>query len=128
TLEDAVTALGSAIPGTDAVELRSRAIALLQRDPEALGFVLEDRAKEGLDLEARLRRIACPVLLVQGNAALGGAISDERAAHVVSLLRHVTHVPLENAGHFIHHSFPDEFSRLVSDYLETLPTAEQAVR
>jgi pimeloyl-ACP methyl ester carboxylesterase len=120
SLKAAAAKLGQAMPGTDPVELRSRAIALLQRDPEALTFVLEDRAREGLEIEQRLRRIACPVLFVQGNAAMGSALNDERAAWATSLLRHVTHVTMPNAGHFIHHSAPADFARLVTDYLETI--------
>ncbi len=120
TLDEATAALGKAMAGTDAVELRSRAMALLQRDPEALTFVLEDRAKEELEFDRRLEHLACPVLLIQGNPARGGALDDERAARFVSQLPHATHVVLPNAGHFIHHQSPLEFSRLVVDYLETL--------
>ena len=110
-------------PGADAVELRSRAAALLQRDPEALAFVLEDRAKEEFDLEAALQRIACPALLVQGNPSLGGALTDAQAAWMTAPLRDSTHVALPNAGHFLHHTTPGEFARLVGDFLATLELA-----
>src|SRR5262245_34535724 len=59
-------------PGADAAALGARTLALSQMDPEVLTFILEDRAKDGYGLAARLRRIACPVLFLQGNAALGG--------------------------------------------------------
>jgi pimeloyl-ACP methyl ester carboxylesterase len=108
------------MPGTDVVEALSRAVALLQRDPEALTSVLEDRAKEGLEIERRLQQITCPVLLVQGDPARGGALDGERAARAIFLLRQGTHVSLRNAGHFIHHSLPLAFPRLVTDFLEAL--------
>lgn len=120
SLDETVARLGKAMPDVDAVELRSRAISLLQRDPEALTFVLEDRAKEGLDLDRRLASVECPVLLVQGNEAMGGALDDARARWALSRLRRATHVYLPNAGHFIHHASPLDFARLVVDYLETI--------
>jgi pimeloyl-ACP methyl ester carboxylesterase len=119
-LEEAAVAVAAAVPGLDAVEARSRAAALLARDPEALAFVLDDRAKEGLGLEARLARIACPVLLLQGNPARGGALDDARAARALGLLRRGTHVALPEAGHFLHQALPLEVARLLTDFLETV--------
>lgn len=119
-LEETAAAIGRGLPGVDAVELRSRAAALLQRDPEALAFMLDGRVREGFDVAAALERIACPVLLVQGDPALGGALTDDRAARACARLRRCTHIALPNAGHFIHHAVPGDFARLVTDYLETL--------
>ena len=120
SLDEAVTQLGQLMPGADPVEIRSRAVALLQRDPETVTFFLEDRAKEGLELDRRLGRIACPVLLLQGNAALGSALDDERAGRAAELLRDCTRVSIPNAGHFIHRAVPADFARLVADFLETV--------
>ena len=120
SLEAAAAALAEAVPGLDAVEARGRAAALLARDPEALAFVLDGRAAEGLDLEARLGRIACPVLLLQGSPARGGALDDARAARALALLRRGTRVTLPEAGHFIHQTQPLEVARLVTDFLETV--------
>jgi pimeloyl-ACP methyl ester carboxylesterase len=120
SLNEAVARLGAVMHGTDAVELRSRAVALLQRDPEVVTFVLDDRAKEELDLADRLRRIACPVLMLQGNEERGSALDDTHATWAASLLGDVTRVSLPEAGHFIHHTAPLDFSRLVIDFLETL--------
>ena len=120
SLAEAVAGLGELMPGTDAVELRSRAAALVQRDPEVLTFVLEDRAKEGLDLDQALTGIACPVLLLQGNSAQGAVLGDEQAAWAAARLRDCTRVSLPNAGHFIHRSLPLDVARLVAGFLETL--------
>ncbi len=120
SLDEAVTALGQVMPSADAVEVRSRAVALLQRDPETVTFFLEDRAKEGLELDRRLGRIACPVLLLQGSAALGSALDDERAGRAAELLGDCTRVTMQNAGHFIHRTVPGDFARLVVDFLETV--------
>jgi pimeloyl-ACP methyl ester carboxylesterase len=120
SLEEAMEALTPLMPSIDAVELRSRAMALVQRDPEVLTFVLEDRAKEGLSLDQSLSAITCPVLLLQGNAALGSALDDQRAAWMISLLEDCTHVAIPDAGHFIHQTLPVDFSRLVLDFLETV--------
>ncbi|MGN6701245.1 MAG: alpha/beta fold hydrolase [Thermomicrobiales bacterium] len=120
SLEEAAAVLGQALPTLNAVEQRFRAAALLQRDPETVTFVLEDRAKEGLDLERRLPRITCPALLVQGDATLGSALDDAHADRALALLPHATRIKVSTAGHFIHDAAPLDFARLAADFLETV--------
>jgi pimeloyl-ACP methyl ester carboxylesterase len=120
SLEETVAVLGRAMPDADAVEVRSRAVALLQRDPEALTFILEDRAGEGLTLDRRLSGITCPVLCIQGNPQLGSAFGDQQAEWLASLLPQCTRITFPNAGHFIHRSLPADIARLVVDFLETI--------
>jgi pimeloyl-ACP methyl ester carboxylesterase len=120
SLTETIESLTLLMPSADAVEVRSRAMSLVQRDPEALSFVLDDRAKEGLALEQHLSAITCPVLLLQGNGALGSALDEGRAAWMASLLDDCTHVELSDAGHFIHQAVPVDFNRLLLDFLETV--------
>jgi pimeloyl-ACP methyl ester carboxylesterase len=63
----------------DGVIIRRRAANLSNLDPDLLTTYIEDRCYTGFDLEERLRRVTCPVLLLQGNTALGGALSDSEA-------------------------------------------------
>jgi pimeloyl-ACP methyl ester carboxylesterase len=120
SLDEAVTQLGQLMPSADPVEVRSRAVALLQRDPEVVTFFLEDRAKEGLELDRRLGRISCPVLLLQGNVALGGALEDERAARARSLLADCSFRHFPEVGHGIHAEEPFAFCRVVADFVGAL--------
>lgn len=121
-VEEIAAALATLQPGQDAVALRSRAVSLHHLDPEVVTMVLDDRAKEGYDLDALLGRIACPVLLLQGNPAHGGALRDVDAARAAGQLARGTHVYLPDVGHGIHAADgqPRAFARLVLDFLETL--------
>lgn len=112
--------LAALMPDIDAAALRSRAVGLSQLDPEALTFILDGRAKEGCDLAGRLKRIASPVLLLQGNLALGAALEDERATLATNLLADCTFVQMPNVGHGMHAGDPVGFCRIVTDFLETL--------
>jgi pimeloyl-ACP methyl ester carboxylesterase len=120
SLTDTVEAFSRALPEVDAVEARSRAVALLQRDPEVLTFVLEDRAGEGFDLEQRLPRITCPALLIQGSPERGSAFDDQHAEWLAARLRQSVRVAVPTAGHFIHRSQPGEVARLVAEFLESI--------
>ena len=123
TVDELVAALRDLQPDQDAVALRARATQLSQLDPDVLTLVLEDRAKEGFDLDACLRRLTCPVLLLQGNPALGGALADVDAHRAAALLTRGIYVRLPEVGHGIHaddQGQPITFCRLVHQFLESL--------
>ncbi len=94
-----------------------RAETLRQVDPAVLTTVLEDRGKDGYDLDDLLRTIACPTLLLQGNIEIGGALEPPRAEHARSLLRDCTSVYLPEVGHGIHNDEPFRFCDLVRRFL-----------
>jgi pimeloyl-ACP methyl ester carboxylesterase len=114
-------ALAAREPGVDAAALGARTLALSQLDPDVLTTVLENRAREGYGLAARLKRIACPVLLQQGNVALGAAVDDARVAEARSLLADCTFEHFPDVGHGIHGGQPFAFCRSVRAFLGTLP-------
>ncbi len=122
TVDELAAALAARQPDLDAAALRARATAYSQLDPDVLTLILEDRAKEGYDLDALLPRVACPVLLLQGNPALGGALADADARHAAALLPRGLHVFLPDVGHGIHAPTgqPATFCRLAHDFLEAL--------
>ena len=115
-----VPVLAGQMPDRDAAALRSRARAISQLDPDALTAIVETRAIDGYDLGDRLSRVACPALLLQGNAELGGAMSDDEARWAASLLPDCAHVYLPNVGHLIHGEQPVAFGQIVTGFLESL--------
>jgi len=119
--EELFAALGRAQPGADAAMLGARALTLSLIDPDVLTLIVEDRAKEGYELEARLRRIGCPVLLMQGNVALGAALEDERAARARSLLSSCSFRQFPEVGHGIHAEEPFAFCGVVAEFVGSLP-------
>lgn len=73
--------------------------------------------------DACLRRISRPVLLQQGNPALGGALADVDATRAADLLPRGRHLRLPDVGHGIHAADcgqPATFCRIVHDFLESL--------
>jgi pimeloyl-ACP methyl ester carboxylesterase len=90
------------LPGMDAAHVRDWATTLSQVDPDVAQYHAEGRMAEyieNMDLEAALRRIVCPVLLLHGDPAQGGVLSEDDVAHALSLLREGLHVRLEGADH-----------------------------
>jgi pimeloyl-ACP methyl ester carboxylesterase len=114
-------ALAEREPGADAAALGNRTLTLGQIDPGVLTAILENRARDGYELAARLRRIVCPVLLQQGNVDLGAAIDDARVARARSLLARCTFEHFPDVGHGIHSQQPFAFCRSVRAFLASLP-------
>ena len=104
----------------DGVAIRRRAANLSNLDPDLLTTYIEDRCYAGFDLGERLRRVTCPVLLLQGNVALGGALSDLEARWAASLMSDCVHVALPEAGHGIRGALPDRYRSLVTGFLATV--------
>jgi len=85
------------LPGRDAVHLRDWAKTLSQVDPDVVQYHAEGRMKDyvqNVDLDGALRRLTCPVLLLQAEI-----ISDSDAKHALSLLANGVHAKLEDTGH-----------------------------
>ncbi|MFP3898972.1 MAG: alpha/beta fold hydrolase [Dehalococcoidia bacterium] len=108
------------LPGRDTVHLRRRARTLRQVDPDAVQYHAEGRIKEyvqNVDPDAALRRLTCPVLLLQAEA-----VSDSDAKHALSLLANGAHVKLEGIGHDLglYTWKVSPLLRAVTDFLESL--------
>jgi pimeloyl-ACP methyl ester carboxylesterase len=112
--------LAANMPGGDPVAARSRALSLSQLDPEVLTPIIEDGAIEDYDLGDRLRRLACPTLLLQANVERGGALADPEARWAASLIPDCAHVSMPDVGHGIHAADAPGFSQTVTSFLETL--------
>jgi pimeloyl-ACP methyl ester carboxylesterase len=112
--------LAAQMPGANPLAPRSRARSLSQIDPDVLSAILENRSIDGYDLGARLGQIGCPVLLLQGNVELGGALADDLARWAASLVPDCAHVSLPNVGHGIHAEQPLIFGQLATSFLESL--------
>jgi pimeloyl-ACP methyl ester carboxylesterase len=112
-------------PGMDAIDIQQLAITLHHMDPGVLEYHAEGRARdflEGFDLDAILARITCPVLLVQGNPALGGMLTHEAVKHIQSIVPNAMHVFIESAGHGLGMDTwqPSALIRAVTSFLEAV--------
>jgi pimeloyl-ACP methyl ester carboxylesterase len=115
-----VRTLTSHMHDQDGVAIRRRAANLSKLDPDVLTTYIEDRCYTGFDLREGLRRVTCPALLLQGNTALGGALSDSEARWAASLMSDCVHVSLPEAGHGIRGALPDRYRSLVTGFLATV--------
>jgi pimeloyl-ACP methyl ester carboxylesterase len=70
--------------------------------------VFDTNNAEYIDWTAALRRITCPALLIGGDPALGGLVTEENAAALRSLIPQLQVVHIPAAGHSIRH---DQFAR-----------------
>jgi pimeloyl-ACP methyl ester carboxylesterase len=104
----------------DEAEIRQEAETLVQLDPEVYTFGWDGRLAEGYDMDAVLEKIACPVLFLQADPALGGLVDNELAAHAITLLSQGTLVRIPGARHAILQSQPEAAMRAINIFLESL--------
>ena len=112
--------LAENFPHRDAAGHRLYAANLHTIDPEVYTPSIERRLFEDVDWDLTLSRIRCPVLLIQADPAMESALSDDAATHAASMLRDATLVRMHGIGHALHRDAPTEFSRILTDFLESL--------
>ena len=86
---------------------------------------IDGRLTEGFDPENTLKKIKCPVLLIQARWSrhetwgLLGALDDEDVEKISSIVKGLKHVKV-NSIHDVHLSKPKIFIKVVNEYLESL--------
>jgi pimeloyl-ACP methyl ester carboxylesterase len=103
-------------PELDAKALRLRVESLKLLDPDVLAMHLEGVATENYETDRYLPEVACPVLLLRGDPALGGAIEDADEERAKSLLKRCTVHRVPGVGHRIKPYQPELYQRLVADF------------
>jgi pimeloyl-ACP methyl ester carboxylesterase len=104
----------------DAAGLRFMASCLKQVDPAVMRPLIAGQWLDGFDVPTVLARIRCPVLLLQGEYALGGMLDDDAARRAAATIADCTHFRVPGAGHLIHTMQREATIRLVTDFLESL--------
>jgi pimeloyl-ACP methyl ester carboxylesterase len=108
----------------DAVALRFGARCLKQVDPDVLTPIVAGEWLKGYDLDAILAGVRCPVLLLQGDMAAGGMLTDGDAERLASRLPDCARIKLEGVGHLIHWTQTEATLRLLIAFLESLDREE----
>ncbi|MBV9791137.1 MAG: alpha/beta hydrolase [Chloroflexi bacterium] len=90
--------------GEDSPYFPGMALNLAQHDPNMLSMLLDafEDVATGYEPEAILPQIRCPALLLQGDPAAGGLLSDDEIRRALSLLRSPQHVQLRGIGHALY--------------------------
>lgn len=115
-----MAALTAVYPKMDAAGLRARAKAFSQCDPDVMTHFISAKVNEHFDPEALCPKIACPVLLLQGNPSLGGLLEDHDAERAIALLAQCVHIHLPDMAHNLHGERPSLFFQMISNFLESL--------
>ncbi len=104
----------------DRESLRFSAECLVDLDPDIFEPLVAGRWLDGFEYESLWSRVACPLLLLQGDPHSGGALSDADVINARKRLPRLGHAQFEGVGHQIHASRPDE----VVAYLEHFTAIE----
>lgn len=118
--DEKMAELAAMYPKMDAAGLRARAKAFSQCDPDVIAHLITDKVNENFAPEALWPKIACPVLLFQGNPSQGGLVEDRDAERAIALLAQCVHIHLDDMGHGLHGERPLLFFQMVSNFLESL--------
>lgn len=70
--------------------------------------------------DAVMARISCPILLLQADPRLGGALSTEAARRVTAGHEDRQLVTFPDAGHLIHREHPEKFVEVVAGFLREI--------
>ena len=104
----------------DAAALRFLGRCLVDLDPQTLTPALEGRWLNRFDLLAIARRVACPVLLLASDPAVGGLLPSEDATDLASALPDCSRVDFPGRGHLLHGEQPEAVLKVVLPFLESL--------
>lgn len=96
--------------------LAMRAIAVTKADPGVWASAVDGRVSDSWDPDAALSAIRLPVLLMQANPDMGGALRDVEATRTVDLLVEGRHVKWGDVGHGMHNEQPERFIQLVNAF------------
>lgn len=92
----------------DRASLRYSAECLRQVDPDVFSPLVAGVWLDAFDHEALWSRVKCPLLLLQGDPATGGACSDADVALARERTCHCQYQRFDGVGHHIHGTRPQE--------------------
>ncbi len=112
----------------EATSIRFGAACLKRVDPQVWEPVLRGEWLADCPYGQKLSRITCPVLVLQGNPALGGMVTDAEGEQLASWIPDNIVLRWNDAGHLIHSQFPERTLRTVFEFLESVALAPSVTR
>jgi pimeloyl-ACP methyl ester carboxylesterase len=101
-------------------DAQSQARRFLQADPDILRQFMDKTFWQGFDTDYFLEHIACPVLLLHGEWRRGSCLTPNDIQRAATSLKHGTIIGLNDVGHGLHQQRPDDFTQVVTLFLDTL--------
>lgn len=108
------------VPFMDEEALRSYAETLQHVDPDVFTAAIDGMLAERYDPDALLSRVHAPVLVLQGNPARGGLLTDDDVKRALSHVRNGTHVMIEEVGHDMHQERAEPVLEALTPFLASL--------
>lgn len=103
----------------DATALRFTARSLSELDPRVLQSIVSRNWLEGYHLDSLLKKVQCPVLLLQADSSCGAMLTDADVALLSNSLADCTHIRFPTAPHLIHWAQTETLLRFVIGFLES---------
>jgi pimeloyl-ACP methyl ester carboxylesterase len=104
--------------GSDPDSAHARAKILAAVDPGVLAQVMDGSIRDEWTTDPQLRRIECPVLLLQADPSAGAALAEADARRAQSQLRQYTFRRFEGVGHSIHRDAMGAFMEALDAFLD----------
>ena len=118
THQELLAIQGEAAPNWSPLALQRWAEATQRLAPQVAGcLVAQHRSNRTLDWPALLTAVRCPVLLLHGEPARGGALGREEVAALASQLPRLEAVELAGGGHALRHECPEAYLAAVGAFL-----------
>ncbi len=112
--------IANVMPGIPLTLARAHAQCLIQLDPQTLGQALDGAVFASWHTDPLLTSITCPVLLLVGDVALGGALTPAEANRAEKALAACRTILMRHVGHMIHTEQPRAFAENVRTFLHSL--------
>ena len=129
SVDEIMAALDERDPAATKESLRPFAQSLAWVDPNyitAITWGNERETARGVDFEAHLRGIACPVLLMQADLALDAALVPQDVEFFMAQATNTRLVTFPGASHGIHNDQLAEFLRAFDEFTAGLPPVPPA--
>jgi len=107
-------------PDADEEELRAMALRVSRVAPGTVGAALSDRMGDGADLEAALKRLRCPTLVIRGDWKNGACVRDEDADWIRANAAAARIVRISGGSHGFLWERSEETTGLIREFLKTL--------
>lgn len=99
SFEELVAMSREVIPEADEAMISAFAERLYKADPRLSDLQQIDHVLAGIDLDALIRKVRCPMLIVRGEQERGSVVRDEDIAWAKAANPHVKAVDVPGGGH-----------------------------
>jgi pimeloyl-ACP methyl ester carboxylesterase len=107
-------------PEADESRIQALALRVSRVDPGTVGAALEDRMGDGVDMDAALRKLRCPTLVLRGEWKCGACVRDEDAQWFHDLAPAARVVQIAGGTHGFLWERAEETGSLVKEFLHSL--------